>query len=120
MPIGILHLLLKIFQVVEKGVEEEVTGKPEDGASAKQAHEEHTPANQIVEGLSQERGPNFSGVCEGHRLGSFELKVDFEKCMSQQCHNTIAALFMSQCLFLTVCREWFNTHLTTTDQPGIL
>ena len=101
-------------------MEEEVTGKPEDGASAKQAHEEHTPANQIVEGLSQEEGQTFQEFAKDTRLGSFELKVDFEKCMSQQCHNTIAALFMSQCLFLTVCREWFNTHLTTTDQPGIL
>ena len=54
------------------------------------------------------------------RLESFELKVEFEKCMSQQCHNTITGLFMSQCVILTACREWFNTHLTTIDQPGLL
>ena len=107
--------------VVEKGVEEEVTGKPEDGASAEKACDEHTPADQIVEGLSQEEGQTFQEFAKDTwRLESFELKVEFEKCMSQQCHNTITGLFMSQCAILTVCREWFNTHLTTIDQPGLL
>ena len=108
--------------VVEKGVEEEeeVPAEPEDGASAEQAYDEHTPANQIVEGLSQEEGQTFQEFAKDTRLESFESKVDFEKCMSQQCHNTIAALFMSQCVFLTVCRELFKSELTTFDQPGLL
>ena len=107
--------------VVEKGVEEEVTGKPEDGASAEQACDEHTPADQIVEGLSQEEGQTFQEFAKDTwRLESFELKVEFEKCMSQQCHNTITGLFMSQCVILTVCREWFKSGLTTIDQQDSL
>ena len=74
--------------VVEKGVEEEeVPAEPEDGASAEQAYDEHTPANQIVEGLSQEEGQTFQEFAKDTRLESFELKVDFEKCMSQQCQT---------------------------------
>ena len=103
--------------VVEKRAEEEVTAEPEDGASAEQAYDEHTPADQLVEGLSQEEGQTFQEFAKGiWRLGSFELKVGFENCMSQQCHNTIITLFMNQCLFLTVYREWFKSELTTIDQ----
>ena len=76
--------------VLEKGVEEAVTAEPEDGASAEQAYDEHAPADQLVEGLSQEEGHTFQEFeKDTWRLGSFELKVGFEKCMSQQCHNAI-------------------------------
>ena len=106
--------------VVEKGVEEEVPAEPEDGASAEQAYDEHTPADQIVEGLSQEEGQTFQDFAKDTwRLESFELQVCFEKCMSQQCHNT-TALFMSRCVILTVCQEWFKSELRTFDQPGLL
>ena len=72
--------------LVEKGVEEEVTAEPEDLASAEQACDEHTPANQIVEGLSQEEGQTFQEFAKDtQRRESFELKVGFEKCMSQHC-----------------------------------
>ena len=108
--------------VVEKGVEEEeVPAEPEDGASAEQAYDEHTPADQIVEGLSQEEGQTFQEFAKDTwRLESFELQVGFEKCISQQCHNTITAFFMSQCVILTVCQEWFKIELMTFDQPGLL
>ena len=80
-------------------MEEEVTGKPEDGASAEQAYDEHTPANQIVEGLSQEEGQTFQEFAKDTRLESFESKVDFEKCMSQQCHNIVhESMFIFDCL----------------------
>ena len=103
--------------VVEKRVEEEVTAEPEDGASAEHAYDEHAPADQIVQGLSHEEGQTLQEFAkDAWRLGSFELKVGFEKCMSQQCHNTIITMFMNQCLFLTVCREWFKSELTTIDQ----
>ena len=81
--------------VVEKGVEEEVTAEPEDRASAEQACDEHTPANQIVEGLSQEEGQTFQEFAkDARRRESFELKVGFEKCMSQHCPS----MFIFDCL----------------------
>ena len=62
--------------VVEKGVEEEeeVAGEPEDGASAEQAYDEHTLANQLVEGLSQEEGQTFPEFAKDSRkLESFDI-----------------------------------------------
>ena len=92
-------LVAQDLPVVEKGVEEEVTAEPEDGAFAEQACD--------PQGLSQEEGQTFQQFAKDVlRLESFELKVGFEKCMSQQCHKTVTTLSINQCLFLTVCREW--------------
>ena len=93
--------------VAEKGVEEEVTAEPEDGASAEQAYDEHAPADQIVQGLSHEEGQTLQEFAKDTwRLRSFELKVGFEKCMSQQCHSIV--------------HESMKSELTTINQPGLL
>ena len=85
----ILHLLLKIFQLLRKEWKKKL---------------------QV----------NLKMVPLPSKLATNILRrIEFEKCMSQQCHNTITGLFMSQCVILTACREWFNTHLTTIDQPGL-
>ena len=94
--------------VVEKGVEEEeVTAEPEDGASAEQACDQ--------QGLSQEEGQTFQEFAKDVlRLESFELKVGFEKCMSQHCHNVHQSMFIFDCWSRVI-----NSQLTTIDQPGL-
>ena len=65
--------MVEDLPVVEKGVEEEVPAETEHGASAEQAYDEHTPANQSVEGLSQEEGQTFQEFAKDTRL---EFRVE--------------------------------------------
>ena len=81
--------------VVEKGVEEEVPAEPEDGASAEQACDEHTPADQIVEGLSQEEGQTFQEFAKDTWRLAWEFRVEsrvwkvYVTTMSQHYHRIV-------------------------------